>query len=289
MPATSTGAPVQSDTGAVALRDYQRDIVARLVREAPPFVVQMACGAGKTEVFLAYILRRIQADPSLKVLVLVPSKALCEQTCAQARTRQPGLRVDYVHGEHAGDAQAQVVIMTYCASYLPDDRRLIIYDEAHHLSPNSKTNKEWWQTYCKPKETDKVCFTATPNACMQPPGQRCGRILQYDTPEGLLLPFTIDRGIATVAGTGHVLQDYRVVVASSGHLTFGDFIGQQEVELLRVFVQRGKKSIMVRTFKCELADDIAKQPLIQKLFQVQLFATRCTMQRGLAAKCFRGP
>ena len=34
-----------------------------------------------------------------------------------------------------------------------------------------------------------------------------GRILEYRTPEGLLLPFTIDRGIATaVAGGRHALQ-----------------------------------------------------------------------------------
>jgi hypothetical protein len=263
----AAGAP--SDADARPLRDYQRDIVARLVREEPPFVVQMASGTGKTEVFLAYILRKIQADPSLKVLVLVPTQALCEQTCERARVVQPGLGVDYVHTEHAGGAHAQVLVMTYCQPWknLPGDRQLIIYDEAHHLSPKSKTNKEWWHLYAKPK-ADKVCFTATPNATMQPPAERFGRVLRYETPDGLLLPFTIDRGIGTVTGPCPVLQDYRFVVGSSGYLTFGDFVGRQEVELLRAFVRRGKKSILARVLTCELANDIANQPYIRKLFQV---------------------
>ena len=101
------------------------------------FLVVLPTGTGKTEVFIEDVRRQIDINPSLKVLAVVPSRALREQLVHRLIESLPNVKVaDHVKG--AADAQILVVtsalILRHFHIFQRNEFDYILIDEAHRAA-----------------------------------------------------------------------------------------------------------------------------------------------------------
>ena len=104
------------------------------------FLLVLPTGTGKTEIFIEDIVRLKEKEPSLKALVIVPTRKLRDQTLARLQLRLPPHLQGGTSDDVLNDAKADFLVQT--AAYLhrhyykiPADRfDYIVVDEAHHAA-----------------------------------------------------------------------------------------------------------------------------------------------------------
>jgi ERCC4-related helicase/ERCC4-type nuclease len=129
-------------------RDYQRELAARIVQG--PTLLVLPTGLGKTVVALRAMLHYLERDPERRILLLAPTKPLCDQHAAYLRRVLVDASVALMTGE-ASPAQrdqewtrSRVVVATpqVVQNDLVRGARdladvgFLIYDEAHRATGN---------------------------------------------------------------------------------------------------------------------------------------------------------
>lgn len=129
-------------------RDYQRVLAARII-EAPTLLV-LPTGLGKTVVALRALLHYLDRDPERRILLLAPTKPLCDQHTAFLRSALQDVPVAVFTGETSPAerdhewAKSRVIVATpqVVQNDLVRGARdladvgFLVYDEAHRASGN---------------------------------------------------------------------------------------------------------------------------------------------------------
>ncbi len=110
------------------------------------FLLVLPTGTGKTEIFIEDIVRLKEQEPSLKALIIVPTRKLREQTQARLQLRLPPYLQGRTSVDVLNDNTADFLVQT--SAYLhrhyykiPADRfDYIVVDEAHHAAANGLRN-----------------------------------------------------------------------------------------------------------------------------------------------------
>jgi superfamily II DNA or RNA helicase len=159
------------ETGSVALRDYQDDVIRALAHPGRDLVV-MATGTGKTIVFADYTHRRLKQGQ--RALVLAHRDELISQAVAKIGAVAPNLKIHvekaerraardvglFAHERHVVVASVQSLHPKRLAQWGPDDFDLIIVDEAHHAT--APIYQEIFRYFgCFDRGTPLIGFTAT--------------------------------------------------------------------------------------------------------------------------------
>lgn len=106
------------------------------------FLLVLPTGTGKTEIFIEDIARLKKKQPSLKSLIIVPSRKLREQTINRLSTQsQSSITTDLLNGTHA-DCIVQTTAYLHRHYYkIPSGRfDYIVVDEAHHAPAQGLRN-----------------------------------------------------------------------------------------------------------------------------------------------------
>lgn len=138
--------PVQTFT----LRDHQQQSLDQLSEARKngqnTFLLVLPTGTGKTEIFISDLVRLKEQEQDLKVLVIVPSRKLREQTLARFKLRLPSqyknrTSIDVLN-ENSADFLVQTTAYLHRHYYkIPADRfDYIVVDEAHHAAANGLRN-----------------------------------------------------------------------------------------------------------------------------------------------------
>ncbi|NLE27148.1 MAG: DEAD/DEAH box helicase family protein, partial [Clostridiaceae bacterium] len=124
-------------------------------------LVVQPTGTGKTEVFLEDFRRLKELTPSLRALVIVPSRALREQTLERFRTRLPGVRCsdDFDHrADYDVCVQTSAFMLRHYHECDRDGFGYIVVDEAQHApAAGLRTVLEYFNP------TNLLGVTATPD------------------------------------------------------------------------------------------------------------------------------
>ena len=133
----------EGGVGTIRLHEHQLAGLEMLTKHRDAgqktFLLVLPTATGKTEIFIADIARLKRAKPSLKVLVLVPTINLREQTIERFNERLPEF------GEHIGsglfdDSSQEITVVTYAFilrhyyRLLPELFNYLVVDEAHHAA-----------------------------------------------------------------------------------------------------------------------------------------------------------
>ena len=128
---------------ALALRPFQREALDALVKRFHEEAMQrlaiiLPTGAGKTFCFAHQALEHIKAHPDERVIILVHTDELVEQTVEELLAVAPHLKIGVVKGAR-NEVDAQVIVASVMSLKNPARRALllnvtlIIVDEGHHV------------------------------------------------------------------------------------------------------------------------------------------------------------
>jgi superfamily II DNA or RNA helicase len=133
-----------------SLKNHQQQSLEQLsiAREngRDTFLLVLPTGTGKTEIFIADLVRLKNNDPDLKALVIVPTSKLREQTLARFKRRLPysfrDSTSDNILAENTADFLVQTTAYLHRHYYkIPADRfDYIVVDEAHHAAAQGMRN-----------------------------------------------------------------------------------------------------------------------------------------------------
>jgi superfamily II DNA or RNA helicase len=148
-----------------SLLEHQEDAleyISELRRQGRnAILVVQPTGTGKTEVFLEDFRRLKELTPSLRALVIVPSRALREQTLERFRTRLPGVRCsdDFDHrADYDVCVQTSAFMLRHYHECDRDGFGYIVVDEAQHApAAGLRTVLEYFNP------TNLLGVTATPD------------------------------------------------------------------------------------------------------------------------------
>lgn len=124
------------------LYDHQINALAKIEAERAKgkttFLIVLPTGTGKTEVFIEDMKRQLSGGKAKKVLILVPTRALKEQTINRLQERSPTLLV----GANIESKSAQIIVHTNAmmlrlySQLESNEFDYILVDEAHRAASN---------------------------------------------------------------------------------------------------------------------------------------------------------
>lgn len=128
---------------ALALRPFQREALDALIKRfheeaAQRLAIVLPTGAGKTFCFAHQALEHLRDHPDERVLVLVHTDELVEQTYQEILEVAPHLKVGIVKADR-NDVDAQAIVGSVQSLRNPERRKeikrvtLVIVDEGHHV------------------------------------------------------------------------------------------------------------------------------------------------------------
>jgi len=125
------------------LREYQKEALEKALKLGRAIVV-MPTGTGKTIVGIHFAKELMKKNPNYKVLVIVPTRILVEQT--QRMYKQWGLEAEKIYGKYRKEERikkwqkAKIAIATpetvYYDKEFVKNYKIVIVDECHHAIGN---------------------------------------------------------------------------------------------------------------------------------------------------------
>lgn len=131
---------------ATVLRDYQEDAIASVLNALSSgehrLGLSLATGSGKT-VILSHLIDRIHHARAKQTLVLAHRKELVEQAAAHCHDAYPSRSVEIDMGKLQASGQADITVASVqsitnrLSNYDPTQFKLVVVDEAHHITAPS--------------------------------------------------------------------------------------------------------------------------------------------------------
>lgn len=138
---------------AITLRDYQEEAITSVLNYLAAgehrLGLSLATGSGKTVIF-SHLIDRISHPKASKTLVLAHRKELVEQAAAHCRNAYPHKSVEIEMGKIKASGQADITIASIQSlvnrldSYDSTQFKLVIVDEAHHITASSYATILQW-------------------------------------------------------------------------------------------------------------------------------------------------
>jgi superfamily II DNA or RNA helicase len=226
------------------LRDYQIECINTIhnVKNGEKKLVQSATGSGKT-----IILAKLSADAKGRVLIVVPSTELREQTEEKLRMLDPEMDIGHVQGSLNETSNKVVVATRQSLTHIKSNRigdmlqhgkfEFLIFDEAHQAP--KQIHKILKQVN---KDVKAIGFTATPytRECIETFGQPIFRRTILDMIDGEFL-----------------VEPYAILVKSKTNIshvktTNGDFA---QGDLERAVNNAERNNLIIESYKKYVTDD----------------------------------